>query len=294
LGSSSMMAKWWNLRRGTISAIGGLFVAFGFSLAPRVLDWEIQLLSWRGALITNAFSIGLGLAFLGWLFYRDNPEEVGLRMDNGWDPKNRRQNPDTILHKEFTRDEAIRTYPFWILALVLGFHSLFSTAYTFHIVDLARSFSVPKETMLNFFIFSSFISITMNFIIGYLVDRTRMRFIITFMSLAGVTYCLGMLHLPSRAGMIIMVASMGSMWGSFPIINNVGFARYFGRANIGAINGKAMSIMVFGSALGPLLFSACKIYLGGYEIAFLISMAVFATFALCGIFVENPSRKAEA
>ena len=73
LGSSSMMAKWWNRRRGSNTAIGGLFVAFGFAVAPRVLDWEIQLLSWRGSLMANALIMCFGLSFIGWLFYRDNP-----------------------------------------------------------------------------------------------------------------------------------------------------------------------------------------------------------------------------
>jgi OFA family oxalate/formate antiporter-like MFS transporter len=294
LGSSSMMAKWWNQRRGTMTAIGGLFVAFGFAIAPRVLDWEIQLMTWRGALMANALIIGVGLASLGWLFYRDNPEELGLKMDGGWKPKNRRENPDTILHKEFTREEAMRTYPFWILTLILAFHSMFNTAYTFHVIDLARSFAVPKETMLNFFIYSSFISITMNFIVGYVADRTRLRFVITFMALSGALFCAGILQLPSKAGMIILVTAMGCIWGAFPIANNVGFARYFGRSHIGAITGASMSWVVFGSAVGPLLFSVYKNYLGGYESAVIAGMAAYSLFAISGIFVENPSRKAEA
>ena len=215
-------------------------------------------------------------------------------MDNGWKPKLRRDNPDTLLHKDFTREEAMRTYPFWILSLLLAFQSLFITAYTFHVIDLARSFSVQKESMLNIFIYSSFVSIPVNFIVGYIADRTRLRFIITFMALSGVMFGLGVLNLPGKTGMMVVFVSMGLMWGAFPIVNRVGFPRYFGRSHIGAITGKAMSMIVFGSALGPLLFSACKNYLGGYGIAFLTSMFVFATFALCGIFVENPSRKAQA
>jgi hypothetical protein len=216
LGSRSMLSKWWNLRRGRMVAISGCFIAFGFSLAPRVFDWQIQAFGWRGSLLLNASILSIGLSLFAWLVFRDNPEECGLEMDNGWKPDKRSDNPDTLLLKEFTRPEAMKTYSFWIITLSLSFHGLFTTAYTFHVIDLGRSFNVPRETILNFFIYSSFLSVTMNFLIGYITDRTRLRFVITFFCIGGFTFCMGLLMLPSTTGMVVLVAGMGCSWGTFP------------------------------------------------------------------------------
>lgn len=294
LGSRSMLSKWWNLRRGRMVAISGAFIAFGFSLAPRVLDWEIQTFGWRQSLYVNAGLVAIGMSLIAWLLFRDNPEECGLEMDAGWKPGNRRTNPDTFLAREFTRKEAMATYSFWIITLSLGFHGLFSTAYTFHVIDLARTFKVPRETMLNFFIYSSFLSVTANFTVGYITDRIRLRFVISFFALCGGTAALGVLLLPHPSGMVLLVLGLGCSWGTFPVLSTVGYARYFGRAHIGAISGASMAWLVWGSAVGPLAFSIGKDYLGGYKTAIIASCAVYLMLAVGGVFAQNPSRKQQS
>jgi MFS family permease len=289
LGSRSMLSKWWNLRRGRIVSYSGLFVAFSFSLAPRVLDWEIQLLGWRGALFCNGLIMIFVLTSMGWLFFRDNPEECGLEMDGGWRPKSVRENPDTILAKEFTKKEAMRTYSFWILTLMTGFHGLFSTAYTFHVIDLARAFVVPREDMLNIFIYSSIASLVVNLVVGYLADMFRLRYIIFAFGLFGVVFASSVKLLPTDYGYWGVVVGMGCSWGAFPILSSIGYVRYFGRKNLGAINGASMAWMVWGSALGPLFFSLSKDFFGGYEPALYISAGCYLILAIAGYFARNPS-----
>lgn len=294
LGSRSMLAKWWNLRRGRMVAISGAFIGFGFSLAPRILDWEIRTLGWRGSLLFNAALLIVGMGVLGWLLFRDNPEECGLRMDNGWTPRDRPENPDTFLIKEFTREEARRTYSFWIITSALAFHGLFATAYTFHVLDLARSFGVDRERILNFFIYSSFLSIGVNFMVGALTDRVRLRYIISLFSFCGFLFTAGLFLLPGPLGIGLLVGGMGSSWGIFPILSSVAYARYFGRRHIGAINGSALAWLVWGSAAGPLAFSLGKDHLGGYGPPVVASGVVYLVLAVAGLFAQNPSRQSEA
>jgi OFA family oxalate/formate antiporter-like MFS transporter len=292
LCSRSMLSKWWNHLRGRMVAISGIFISFSFAIAPRVLDWEIEAFTWRGAFTVNALVFGIAMGVLGWIFFRDNPEECGLQMDNGWVPPVRNENPDTFLSKEFTYPEARRTYAFWIISGILAFQSLFGTAYAFHILDLARHFSVEKSVMLNFFIYTSIFSVLVNFAVGYISDRTRMRFLITFMGIMGALACTGILHLPHTTGKVLLIAGSAGSWGTFPVLSSVAFARYFGRKHIGAISGASMAMLVWGSAVGPFLFSAGHQYLGGYEYVFLASTFVYCALAIGGIFANNPSRMA--
>ena len=53
-----------------------------------------------------------------------------------------------------------------------------------------------------------------------------------------------------------------------------------------------MAMLVWGSAIGPFLFSAGHQYLGGYEYVFLASTFVYCGLAIGGIFANNPSRAA--
>lgn len=293
LGARSMLAKWWNHRRGRMVAISGCFVAFGFSLAPRFLDWEIRVFGWRGSLLLNAAVLIAVLSILAWVVCRDNPEECGLEMDNGWKPPKRRANPDTLLLKEFTRAEAMRTYSYWIMTFILAFQGLFATAYTFHVIDIGRTFSVPRETILNFFIYSSFLSVAANITCGVITDYIRLRFVMVAFGFFGVLFAGGILLLPGTPGVVLLIIGMGATWGIFPVISSIGFARYFGREHIGSINGASLSWMVWGSAIGPLAFSFSKEFLGDYKAALILSALIYLLLAIGGFWAQNPSKASQ-
>lgn len=291
LGARSMLSKWWNKRRGQLVSFSGVLMAFGFSSAPRILDWEMSLLGWRGSLIANALILMFGITFIGWFLFRDNPEECGLEMDGNWLPVNRKENPDTLIVRDYTLKEALKTYSYWVITLSTGIHSAYATSYTFHVLDLAREFSVEREMMLNFFIFSAVLSVSTNLVAGYIVDRIRFRYIITAFCFGGMFFCFGLLQLPSVFGIAIMLTGMGISWGAFPILTSVGYARFFGREHLGAITGSGLKWMIWGSAVGPLAFSVSKEYLGGYPAIIIISGVLYGILAVGSTRAENPQRK---
>ena len=79
--SRTMLGKWFERGRGRVSGIEGIFVAFGFAIAPYFFSRAIGLLGWRGTWLTLAAIVGLGMSTIGWLLFRDNPEACGLQMD---------------------------------------------------------------------------------------------------------------------------------------------------------------------------------------------------------------------
>lgn len=81
LVSRTTVGKWFDRKRGTVSGTAGIFTSFGFSAAPLLLSLLIDLLGWRGTWLCLAVVVGIGMTLVGWLFYRDNPEECGLQMD---------------------------------------------------------------------------------------------------------------------------------------------------------------------------------------------------------------------
>lgn len=79
--SRTTLGKWFDRRRGFVSGLSGVFVSFGFAIAPLLLSGLIQTLEWRVAWIVLAVIVGVGMGSVSWLFFRDNPEECGLQMD---------------------------------------------------------------------------------------------------------------------------------------------------------------------------------------------------------------------
>ena len=291
LGSRSMLAKWWNRRRGLVTAISGVVVAASFAVAPRVLAWQIDGLGWRGAFLFNAALVGLGMSLVALLFFRDNPEECGLEMDgplaqSAATPRN----PDTLLKRDFTRGEALRTFAFWSIALALGMQGYFSTGYTFHVLDVARKNGVAADAMLNFFIWAAVLSVAANLSVGFLLDYIRLRWVVLTINLGGILFAGGILALPSFAGGLMLVLGMGLAGGCFPALSGIAFARYFGRRELGAIQGAATAVMVAGSAVGPLLFSLSLEGLGSYRPIISLTLGVFLLLATVSLATHNPQR----
>ncbi len=81
MSARTMMAKWFERRRGLASGISGVFVAGGFAIAPVFLQWLIDLGGWRGAWLILAVLVGFGMGLVAMVFFRENPEECGLAMD---------------------------------------------------------------------------------------------------------------------------------------------------------------------------------------------------------------------
>lgn len=66
-----------------------------------------------------------------------------------------------------------------------------------------------------------------------------------------------------------------------------GYAHYFGRDHIGAINGFAKTVFVGGTAAGPLIFALGRAWLGSYMPALLASDGAAAGLAIALAFLDE-------
>ena len=66
-----------------IIAVAGILVWFLYMLVmeSRIPDQMGNMILLFGVMLAIGILFGFGMALLGWLFYRDNPEECGLMMD---------------------------------------------------------------------------------------------------------------------------------------------------------------------------------------------------------------------
>ena len=79
--SMNTLAKWFDRHRGFVSGISGIIVSFSFAGAPLFMNVLIEEYSYTASMFLLALICGLGMALIGWTFYRDKPEDCGMLMD---------------------------------------------------------------------------------------------------------------------------------------------------------------------------------------------------------------------
>lgn len=292
--SRSMLGKWFNHYRGIALSISGIVVGFSFSLAPRVLDLMIQSVGWRWTWAGLGITLMTVILLFVWLSFRDNPESCGLKMDGIEHPKPpKHTNVDLVIHRNFTRSEAVRTPSFWIFNLALGLQSFIITGYTFHVISIAENMGISRESILQAFIPSSVIGIVFSLIGGTISSRIRLKYVLFFLPFGGLIFAIGpAFHLPHTLLLIIIGCGISS--GLFGLISGLVWPRFYGRKHLGAISGVNMATLVFASASAPLAFSLCKDFSGQYTFVFSGIAVVSAICMFAAFFADNPQRKCSA
>jgi len=278
--SRTMVGRWFERGRGLVAAISGPFVSFSFSAAPLMFHWLIGSLGWREAWIGMAIAVGGGMSLIGWLFYRDTPEQCGLRMYGAVDVDERAEDvvgaeaggmDDRVrVTREFTRAEALRTSAFWLISLAIGNQALVGTGITFHIVDIGAEAGMAAESAVAIFLPVAIVSTLVGFAVGYAIDRVSVRVLIMVMMLGQIGMFAGMASFDTDAIRVATVACGGLASGFYGPLTVAALPGFFGREHLGRIQGAHMMIIVIASALGPAILASLHEWFGSYRIGFYV------------------------
>ncbi len=282
--SRNVMLLWFVKRRGLVSGIRGVFVSFGFSLAPLLLAWLITEFGWRGALWFLAAIGGLGFSILALVFVRDSPESCGMVADGGVEEL------DIGVLTEVpsrTLREARRSPIFWIYSLSLGMHAMFGTALTFHIVSIFSEAGRGREEAFGYFIPAAIFSTMTNMFASWMVDYLPLKPFLIAMLGAFIIGAFGLMHLDQAWGYWMLAAGFGAGGGLWGVTSNLAFIRFFGPLHLGEISGFNSSLTVFASAVGPAAFSLGLDYFGSYNAAVELSLVMLLCLFLASIIVKQ-------
>ena len=277
LASRTMLARWFERRRGLATAVSGLFVAFGFAIAPRILDGWIDHSGFVGAyreLAVVEIVMVTGLAFL---LFREDPASSGLRIDG--ETLDEAAPPDPP-RPSLERGQALRTRAFWLLTLSLALQGLVITGVTFHIVDLGAEQGLDRLTTVGWFVPMAFASTISEAIAGWASDRMPMRRVLqTYLVAITVGYA-ACTQLGSTGGYFASAVALGAAGGLFSVLATVAMPRFFGLRHLAAINGASMTAIVVGSALGPSVLAVSRTWAGSYTPALLVCATIPVGLAL--------------
>jgi MFS family permease len=283
LVSRTMLGRWFERRRGLVSAVSGPFVSFAFASAPLLLSLWIARVGWRGAWIEMAVVVGVGMGGLGWLLFRDSPEECGLRMDGDGAPAALDRGTTVPPPRDFTRAEALRTAAFWLVTLGIGSQALVGTGITFHIVDLGAEAGLSEASAVSIFLPMAVVSTLVGLAAGAAIDRFAVRYLMMFMMAGQAVMFFGMAHQDQPALRLAAILGWGIAGGCYGPLTVAALPGFFGRTHLGAIHGVMMMCLVIASALGPSALAGFKAAFGSY------TPGLYAMIALpLGVFVAAP------
>lgn len=286
--SRSMVMKWFDKTRGFISGVMGVFVAFGFSYAPKLFNDFIDLHGWRGAWWLLAAIVGPGFGLIAFFFHRDNPEQCGLKADGNFKLNARKKRPPSLPKHDYTLKQAKKTYSFWIFNLTLSMFSLFITAFTFHIVSLFETAGMNREQAVSIFLPASFIAVGFQFLASWLSDYMKLKYLLIAEAVGLGILMSGVVYLGKAELMIpIIIFGHGIASAIYRVLMSVTWPRFFGLSHLGAISGYSMSWMVAGSAIGPYLFSLSFSRFGTYAVAALFCIIITAILLILAIKADN-------
>ena len=302
LTSRATLGKWFDRRRGFVSGISGVFSSFGFAAAPLIFSRWIGLLGWREAWLSMALLVGVGMALLGWLFFRDNPEVCGLHMDGRQSASAQTETagegpPPTmgdrvVLPKsvDFTRSQALATLAFWATTLALSSQALIITGITFHIVDIGTGVGLSETHTVALFLPMAILSTSVGYGIGVVSDRFALKPLFLMMMAVQTVGIFCMAHLDLIGPRVLAIVGFGISGGCFSTLSAVTLPRFFGRSHLGAISGVQMMSMVIASALGPSFLALFRAQFESYQTGLYLCAAFPVIVFLLLLPTQNPQR----
>lgn len=284
MASRNMIMKWFDRLRGRANAISSVFVSFAFAISPLLFNALINNNSWPQAWRIIAFSL-LGFTLFAFLFFRDNPEECKLKPDGNTIKSNTEKK---IARKQFTLEEAKKTWPFWVFTAALAFYSFFGTGFTFNIVSIFETNGYTATEAVSVFLPISIVSIVISITGNYYSDFIRLQYLLFAMVIGELLASLGLIFLDTTLGYYVTIGGFGLMGGLFVVLVTVTWPRFYGRKYLGAISGLSGSVLVFSSAVGPYYFSLILDVTNNYHLAGLIGAGMVILIGIASFKAKNP------
>lgn len=289
--SRNMIMKWFIIKRGMTGGISSVFVSLGFSIAPLIFDFLIESFKWRGAWIVIGLSSAVIFSIIVFIFYRDNPEDCDLKPDGIDHPENQSGHVLRKAQVQLRLKDARKTYVFWIFSLSMAIHAMMMTGFIFNVVSIFDQAQMDKSDALFVFIPTSIIAVIFTLAGGYLSDYVKLKYLLILLTGGQAMSALSLPLIKEPAFYYLLTAGNGIASAMYAVLISVAWPRFFGRQYLGEISGFALSLIVFFSALGPLMFSMSLSQFGSYSFASWICFGACIICLLGALRANNPQEK---
>jgi MFS family permease len=295
----TVIARWFRRRLSLAMALLAVGAGLGGLVCAPAAAVLITHFGWRYAFVILGvviWIVALPLAFV----VRNSPSEMGLRPDGdsptdedlkgaGSTSESMGQGPEPPSPADYTLKQALRSSPFWVLALAFFFFGMAHSTVTVHTVPALTDAGIPMEMAALSIGLLTVVSIIGRLSLGFLGDYITKRYL--FM----VAYALMGMGI-----LVLMNAKTMGMVYLFIFLFGVGFggtvplmpairAEYFGRAALGKIQGFMNPVMMLAGAVGPIFSGYVFDTTGSYRISFMVT-GLLTFCAAITVFFARPAK----
>ena len=291
---NTLVAQWFIKKRGFAFSIMTLGSFISAALFPIINTWLIQTWDWRFA--WQFWGVALLVIFVPFALFgvRNKPEDIGLVPDGKIDTKKQ----ESILgapvadpaEEDWTLQEAAKTRTFWLILICVGIPAMVNTGITFHIFSIFTNQELSTELAATVLSLMAVAGIPMSFVSGYLTDKLPTNYLLVAIFLIEIILLLLLLVMTNIAIALIF----GVLWGIANGMERIGlkiiWPNYFGRKYIGSINGIGTTMIVLGSAFGPLPFGLGFDLFQSYTPVLLLTLTFPILGAIFAMLAKKPSK----
>jgi MFS family permease len=295
LVSTTLVAIWFVRLRGRAMALYSLGQAASQAVFPLLIHILTSSVEWRGAWIILAF-MAWGVVILpAMVLVRRSPESVGLLPDGDSiairETPSQRSAHRVSAEVNWTLIEVFRTRASWLLIFAGSSQSLISTALVFHHVSVMGSRGLDPGVAASVLSVLAPLSLVGMFLGGFLSDKIPNRYLLAVGQAILAVAMLWVLVISQNWQAFVYGGMLGLAGGLLMITNDVIWANYFGRRNLGRIRGVVFTSMVAFAALGPLPFGILFDLTANYTSAVLVFLALPVLCAAAALLAAPPYKK---
>lgn len=270
----STVARWFEARRGVMTAVVKVGTAIGQVAVPPIVAIMIAGMGWRPAVLTLGI-IATVLLLIAAMSMKSPPLRSGVASSVA------------ATGVEFAA--ARRTRTFWTLCAVQFLFFPTMMTLPLHLPAHGMDLGMTPTLAAGLISVMGASSIAGRLIIGRLLDKIGGRNCY-LVSLACLMIALGPISfLTAHLPLFAMVAVYGFAHGALFVVVSPTVAEYFGMRAHGAIFGVVVFFGTIGGSTGPILAGVLFDMTGGYTLAFLSLMAMAALAFLLILTLPRPS-----
>ncbi len=290
----TIVPKWFIKRRAfalSLASVGGVV---GSAVIPPFNTMLIQSWGWPNTWRLWTFLLWLFFIPIIYFFQHNKPEDIGLLPDNGDLSSIEKDKSPKAEKKEmgsWTIKEAFKTHSFWFILYCHQVLPMIVTGVTFHFISILSIKGLTPATAAYVLSLIALASFPTTLIAGYILDHIKVHYAMAFACLLQLISLIILLNATTVLGGMIYAVIQGMGLGLNNVCNGVVWPNYFGTKYLGSIKGLAMTILVIGTAFGPLPLGIGFDLFGGYTEA-LICFMVFPALGVIGALISpKPIKK---
>jgi len=284
--SLTMVGQWFARRLNMAMAAYSLLLSIGFMMAFPIVGSAVVSFGWRNAWSGIGWYLVLPLVPIALLLVRRAPEGGGVEMQ-------RTTSEDAEAGPDFTWLEALWTPAFWIFAIASSLYNLIASGIGLFNESILVERGFDAGMYHRSLVVTALTSLAGNFLGGWLSLKWNVNRLMTLAMALLAGALIGLPSLKTSGQVYIFAVAMGIAGGFVIVIFFSFWAKIFGRAHLGRIQGTAQMMTVLASAIGPLLLAKCYAWTGSYAAVFYLLAAVVVATGLAAWLVKLPGTQDE-